>query len=68
MKETVAPDRDLAYALQSQVQHFSDLAARVVPIKVGSKGHGDVFGEFLNLVHIQRSLPTEEILVRGGLA
>ena len=67
MKETVAPDPELAGVLASQVQYFSDLAVRVIPVEVGSKGYGDVFGELLSLVHIQYALLTEGILVRGGM-
>jgi hypothetical protein len=65
LKERVQPGRDLVH--EFHIQHFSDLAVRVLPVIPGPGRGGDVWFEVLNVVYLQVSLIDEGILVRGGI-
>jgi hypothetical protein len=64
MKETVAPGKSLSEAFEFRVQHFSDLAVRVLTVE---GKYGEVYSELLNLVHMQVELLFRDVLVRGAL-
>ena len=66
VKEIVTPGRRVSDLLNFRVQHFSDLAVRVLPV-TRSEGAGDMFFELLSLVHVQKSLTENGIFVRGGI-
>jgi hypothetical protein len=66
LKESVAPSERARKNLHFHIQHFSDLAVRVLPV-LGDGGGGDFFFELLNLVHVQKSLIENEIFIRGGI-
>lgn len=65
LKESVAPSERARKNLHFRIQHFSDLAVRVLPVLPG--GGGDLFFELLNLVHVQTSLIQSNIFIRGGI-